>query len=192
MPTTTALRRLTTLAAAAALLAGISAPASAGGFVHLQTIKHWKISAAEDLCMARGEYVDGTYLQFAIGTKPMVIVAIEDPRWDIPEGRYDVAAWVDRAEPRTFSAMAGERFVIWDVPLNEEQITVLSRAATLSVRIGKASYKYDLRGSAEVLNALGRCAGERLAAANPFAGTQSNTYQPDTYQPAVTNPFTGR
>src|SRR5687768_8696313 len=119
--------RFTTLAAAAALFIGLSAPASAADeLVLLGKVGLWQVSADATLCRASLEYEDDAVLTFGINAKGGAGIAIENPQWSIPEGKYQVVSWVDRSKPITFPATASGRAVMWEYPLNDEQFGLLS------------------------------------------------------------------
>jgi hypothetical protein len=180
--------RFTTLAAAAAIFLGLSAPASAADeLVSLGKVGLWQVSADATLCRASLEYEDDAVLTFGINSKGGAGIAIENPKWSIPEGKYQVVSWVDRAKPTTFPATASGRAVIWEYPLNDEQFGLLSNGAVLHARIGRAEVRYRLDGSAAVLRALAGCAAERMRAANPFSGGPAPAEDP--FAETASNPY---
>jgi hypothetical protein len=176
--------RFTTLAAAAALLIGLSAPAMAVEITLLQTIGHWKVRTVDKLCIATGEFKDGTLLEFVINAKGALLVSVDNQNWSIPEGHdYEVVMQVDRAEAKTFRAAANKTYVYWQMPMTEASVNLLSYGRTLRAQIGKVAVTYDLALSEPALKAVFRCAAPHLDAANPF----SNASPPAQSQPA--NPF---
>lgn len=187
-----ALRRIVPLAAAVALLAGISAPAWAvrstlPDMTHIATIGHWEISADATLCNAIGAYQNGTELHFTINAKGGAMIGVVNPNWHIPEGSYEVVTQVDRAPPQTATANAKDDWLVFSFAMNEPTINLLSYGKTMYLTIGRDRYQYDLIRSEAMLKALGACIGPRIKAANPFSDTQTNPYRP-----VVSNPFTGR
>lgn len=133
------------LAAAAAFFLGLSAPASADtNLVPLRTIGHWKISASANLCDASGKFEDGTSLEFTIGSSGVALITVVDPKWRIPTSTYDVVTQVDRASAQTFKATGSGTFVMWQIPLTEESINLLSYGRTLRVTLGQTVVSYDL------------------------------------------------
>jgi hypothetical protein len=178
--------KLSTLAAAAALLVNCSAPVMAGDYVPLRTIGHWQLRASDHVCDASGVFRDGTRLEFAINTKGALIISVVNPKWSIPKGVYDVVMQVDRAEAKTFAAEAHNAAVDWVIPLTEESLNLLSFGRTLYAKVGTQSFQYDLALSEPVIKALSACIGQRMASANPFAAQQSAA-PPAAAPPA--NPF---
>jgi hypothetical protein len=183
------INRFTTLAAAAALSLGFSAPAAAGEMTPIGKVGLWELDADATLCRASLEYEDDAFLIFGINTKGGATVVIANPKWDIPEGTYQVVSWVDRGSPVTFTAKASGRAVIWGYPLNAEQIGILSRGAVLHARIGRAEVHYRLDGSAAMLAALTRCAASRMVEGNPFAGAPSAPAPTDPFAETASNPY---
>jgi hypothetical protein len=192
MPTTfiSARRRITTLAAAA-LLAGISAPVAAassnGEWVSLGKTGGWDITADANVCMGSKSFANGTALYFSINADGRALIMIGNPQWKIPKGSYPITLSVDRVPPVTFDGSAKGTVVSVSWKLAPEEINLVSHGAVLHATVGKAEYHYNLAGSADMLAALGRCAGDRMALANPFSGTQPT----QAYEPAVINPFAG-
>jgi hypothetical protein len=177
--------RFTTLAAAAALFIGLTAPAAAGDdFVSLGSIGPWSLAADATVCRAEAAYKNGTSLDFFINSKGGAHMAVVHPNWNIPSGEYEVEVWVDRATATRFTAKATEGWVLWHFPLIERNVNLLSYGRTLYVKIGGQSYQYDLTRSKAMLEELARCAAARMTASNPFAGSP-----PPATAPASSNPF---
>jgi hypothetical protein len=175
--------RFTTLAAAAFCLS-LSAPASAGDFRPVTTVGGWSITADESTCIAKGQYDNGTSLAFVINASGQASISIENLKWRIPEGDYEVLVQVDRSAANRFKAAATGPWVFFNIQLVEHNINLLSQGRKLFVTVGQWVYEYQLVGSAAMLRGLGECAGQRMAAApNPFAGAESI--------PASSNPFAG-
>jgi hypothetical protein len=163
--------RFTTLAAAAALFLGLSAPASAGDMAPIGTIGHWQITANETLCKAHGEYQDGTNLEFAINAKGGLSISIGNNAWAIPEGKYEITMQVDRTAPTDHAARAKANYVVWFASLDEATVNRLSYGNALHVKVGYQAFHYKLARSEAVMKALVQCAAPRMAAANPFAAS---------------------
>jgi hypothetical protein len=181
--------RFTTLAAAAALFIGLSAPAAADDYVTVATVGTWTILADETLCKAQSEYEDGSTLTFGINAKGGAALSIDDPKWSIPEGEFPVVAWVDRIERRTFTATAKDTWIVFGFALNEGSIAALSNGAVLNLEVGRSTYRYRLTRSAEMLRALGACAAERMPKANPFAGSPSSGGAANPFAETASNPY---
>lgn len=171
------------LAAAAALSLGFSAPAAAGDFRPVTTVGGWSITANENTCIAKGQYDNGTSLAFVVNTDGQASISIENLKWRIPEGDYEVLVQVDRSPTNRFRAAATGPWIFFKIQLVEHNINLLSQGRKLFVTVGQWVYEYQLVGSAAMLRGLGECAGARMASANPFAGTRSI--------PASSNPFAG-
>jgi len=175
--------KLSTLAAAAALLVNCSAPVMADSWTPFGTIGHWHLTASDKSCRARAEYQNGTYLSFALNGFGAAMISIENPGWHIPEGSYEVVTQVDRTAPEKVKATAQGDFLLFQFYFNEPTMNLLSYGRTLSVTVGTQSYQYNLVQSEAVLKALVKCVAPRLEAANPFAGQQSAA------PPPAANPF---
>jgi hypothetical protein len=182
--------RLLPLAAAAALFLGFSSPAAAETKV-LQKIGHWTIKAADGFCDASGLFQDGTLLEFTINAKRALMVSVVNPKWSIPEGRYQVEMQVDRSDLETFEAKANKTSVIWVIPTNEQSFNLLSHGRTLRARIEQTIVSYDLTYSESVVKALGQCAAPMMASANPFAGSPpaATSKTPPASTETPSNPF---
>lgn len=181
--------KLSTLAAAAALLVNCSAPAMAGDWTLQGAVGPWQMETTDKVCKARTAYKNGTQLHFAINANGAAIIGITNPDWKIPKGSYDVVMQVDRAVPATVSATAKDHYLLFQVEFDEPTINLLSYGRTLFVTVGQQSYQYDLTMSEAMLKALAKCAAPLMAsgnpfaqsaappAANPFAETRSNPYR---------------
>jgi hypothetical protein len=185
------MKSLLPLAAAAALFLGVVGPARAAAeWTPLGKIGHWKIQATEKLCEASGAFRDGNLLEFTIGSSGVAIITVVDPKWRIPEGDYEIVTQVDRAPPQTFTASGKKSWVMWAIPLTEENINLLSYGRTLKVTLGQTVVSYDLALSEAAWKAVAKCAAPKMAASNPFSGTPPSA-SPGT--PASTdtpsNPF---
>lgn len=134
-------------------------------------VGHWQISADETLCKARGVYADGTSLDFYMNNQGGMWIGIENPKWAVPEGDYQVTMQVDRAAPTTHNAKGNGNFVMWFAMVEEPIINLLSYGRDLYAQIGAQTYHYQLVRSEAMLRALGQCAAPHIAAANPFSGS---------------------
>jgi hypothetical protein len=182
--------RFTTLAAAAALFACLPGLASAADVRFLGRVGPWKIAADDKMCHASLQYEDDGFLFFSVSSDGRATVGVGHPKWDIPDGTYKVNAWVDRGSPVQFKADASKSVVIWGWRLDAEQVGILSRGAVFHATIGRAEIHYRLDGSAAMLQALTRCAAERMVSANPFAGSRSDDAPSSNPFPETTsNPY---
>jgi hypothetical protein len=189
----TALVALLASLSAPVLLAGAepaSAASSNGEWASLGNAGGWRIDANDVVCMSTRAFQNGTNLHFIIAANEHAGIMISNDRWAIPEGNYPVTLSVDRTPPVVFPGKADRTIVSVSWKLSADEINLVSYGATLHVTVGRTQYHYSLAGSADMLASLGRCAGDRMALANPFSGTQPTTpTQP--YQPAIINPFAG-
>lgn len=182
--------RFTTLAAAATLFLGLSGPsAAAGNTTLIEIVGHWKIQAAGALCEAVGEFDDGTTLSFLINSHGALMVAVINPNWRIPAGKYEVVMSVDRAEPGTFRASADGDYVYWQVPATEATLNLFSYGRALRAKIGQAYVSYDLRRSEAAIRALARCAAPRQETSNPFAGSRPPAADDNPFAETASNPY---
>lgn len=194
-----ALRRIAPLAAAVALLAGVSAPASATPLSVLGTAGGWRIKGNHEACVGdRTSSQNGTTLAFAVYASGNAAIVIQNRIWDIPSGTYPVTVSIDRALPSTFqtSFYAEERALILNWAISADEVRRISNGSVFYAQVGAANYQYSLSGSAEMLRAVLNCAGMLSRAANPQAGAPSANPFADTqanpYTPVVSNPFAGR
>jgi hypothetical protein len=186
----TARRRFSTLAAVT-LLAGASGKAEAASsddWVDLGKAGGWDITADASVCMGSKSFANGTTLYFSINADGRALIMIGNPQWKIPKGSYPITLSVDRVPPVTFDGSAKGTVVSVSWKLAPEEINLVSHGAVLYATVGKAEYHYNLAGSADMLAALGRCAGDRMALQKPFSGTQPAT---PAYQPTIIKPFAG-
>jgi hypothetical protein len=193
------MKSLPTLAAAAALFtgftvfSGFSSPASAavGEMEPYGTVGHWQINGNEKVCRAHSDFQNGTTLSFYINVSGGLSIAIKNPKWEIPNGDYEVSAQVDRTTPGRMTATAYGKLVFFGLSGTEADFNLLSYGRVLYVTIGQQVYQYELYRSEAMLKALGRCATTRAASANPFAGSPpaavSKTPPASTETPS--NPF---
>jgi hypothetical protein len=185
------MKSLLPLAAAAAIFCGLSAPAAADDWTSLNKIGHWQIRSSERLCEASGVFRDGSLLEFTIGSSGVAIITVQDPKWRIPQGDYEIVTQVDRAPAQTFTATGSGTWVMWKIPLTEESINLLSYGRTLRITLGQMVISYDLALSEAAWKAVAKCAAPKMAAANPFSGSPpaaaSKTPPASTETPS--NPF---
>lgn len=188
------MKSLLPLAAAAALFtgftvfAGFSAPATAGEMTSRGTVGPWEMTGGDKSCMARKADKNGTHLSFAINAHGEAMIAIENPNWKIPKGKYEVVTQVDRTEAQRVGAEAEDFFLIFGFHLNEPTLNLLSYGRTLSVTVGTQTYQYELTRTEAMLKALGQCAAPFMAAANPFAGSPPAARTPASTE-TPSNPF---
>jgi hypothetical protein len=164
--------KLSTLAAVAALLAFCLPEARAEDMAPMEfigAVGQWRINANDKLCQAKALYADDTVLEFVINSRGAAFISIENPKWTIPKGDYEIFWWVDRAPVTTHTAAGRNTWLWWQFPLNEESINLLSYGRTLYVMAGQQSYRYELVRSEAMLKSLLSCAGPRMATGNPFA-----------------------
>jgi len=194
--------RLSTLAAAAALLVNCSAPVMAE-MAHLRTIGHWEITANDKVCNATGPFRDGTSLEIAFNAKGALMIDVVNPRWSINKrDDYLVVMQVDRAEAQYFPASGHNDRVWWQIPPTEASINLLSYGRTLRAQIGSANLTFDLALSEPVIKSLIQCIAPRMAVANPFASqpptaasktppasTLSPGFEPVPYAETPSNPY---
>jgi hypothetical protein len=173
--------KLSALAVAAALLVNLM-PEARADWTPLNKIGHWQIRSGAGVCDASGVFADGTRLEFSINEHRVALVSVVDPKWSIPEGIYEIVMQVDRAPPQPLKAKGKGAWVMWDIPLTEESINLLSYGRTLRVTLGQTVVSYDLALSEAAWKAVAKCAAPMLEAANPFAGQQSAA-------PPASNPF---
>jgi hypothetical protein len=189
-PLLTPTRRLSfrTLAAAAALLAGLTtAQAAEPDWTDLGHVEGWNISATSYVCLGQARYKNGTELGFAIGRNGKAIITISKMGWTIPEGNYPVTVAIDRAKPVAVTGQAEGAVVSVDWEVTEDMVNLISNGAILYATVGQQQFRYDLGGSRQMLQALLSCVRKRVQAANPFAG---QTQQPRRETPAAaSNPF---
>lgn len=165
------MKSLPTLAAAAALFLGFSAPASASGEpVKYATVRNWEIYSNGTYCTANAKYENGSSLQFNFDTEGRANIAIWNSRWKIPKGTYQVVVAVDRTPPKTFRAEADGYYVMMPWELNEEQINIMSNGVVFRATVGRELYEYSLAGSREMMHSLGRCVADLSpSSADPFS-----------------------
>ena len=177
---------LTTLAAAAALMIGFSAPTSAAPaerkWTDLGAVHNWRIIADADLCLGISDYSNGTLLRFGFNVSGAAFISVINSEWRIPEGEYEVMVAIDRIPPQRYRAKAEGKWVTWGYPTDEPALSALSNGTLLTVTIGQTTYRYALSGSRDVLETLRRCISARMAATNPFAA-------PPAASPSPANPF---
>jgi hypothetical protein len=175
--------RFTTLAATAALFIGLSGSAAAADPVKIGTAAGWTIYSGSDSCAGGREFANGTALSFVVGSSGVGAIVISNPKWNIPDGDYSVFASVDRTTPHKFPAKAEGKHVVLIWNINQDEINILSNGAIFRATVGQVDVAYPLTGSAEMLQAVGRCAVSRLSVSNPFA----NAAPPASTTPS--NPF---
>jgi hypothetical protein len=183
--------RFTTLAAAAALFIGLSAPAAAD-MTSLGAVGPWQIAADAEVCQAVAPYKNGTQLYFFINANGALVLGVARPNWAIPAGNYQVSVGVDTTERRSHTAKAADGWIVWEIAASQDNFNLLSYGRTLYVTVGQQSYQYDLTRSEAMLKALGRCASERFVSANPFAGTPATREQSEQANPfaeTASNPY---
>jgi hypothetical protein len=165
--------RFTILAAATALFIGLSAPAAAAeDMAQIGTVGPWTVWANTTRCKAMALYANGTFLMFWLNTKAQASISIINPEWKIQNCKYNVVAQVDKFDPVTFTATAGDGYVEFPIRLNESDVNRLSYGMTLYVTVGAFRYAYHLDRSEGMLKALTACTAERrITSVNPFNGT---------------------
>lgn len=182
--------KLSTLAAAAALFACWLPDARADTLI--TTIHHWKVTDSRELslCRARGDYADGNYLDFYINKVGALSIALTNPKWNIPAGKYSVVSWIDRVSPTTFHAESEDNFVMWHPVLDDNAVGLISNGRTMYIRVGSETYSYDLAWSGQMLKAVAACAAKYMDAANPFAGQPSASAPPaNPFAETTSNPY---
>jgi hypothetical protein len=185
------MKSLLPLAAAAAFSLGVYGQARADDWTSLSKIGHWQIRSAPGVCDASGVFADGTRLEFSINDHQVALISVVDPKWRIPEGIYEIVMQVDRALPQSLKAKGHEAWVMWDIPLTEESINLLSYGRTLRVTLGQEVRSYDLALSEAAWKAVAKCAAPMMAAANPFAGSPpaAASAPPPASTDTPSNPF---
>jgi hypothetical protein len=173
------------LAAAAALSLGFSAPAGAE-LTPIGAVGPWKILADAGLCQAGATYKNGTQLSFFINTKAELWVSVSSDGWVIPAGDYVVETQVDRSQRAKHPAKVIDNWVLWQIAMADHNLNLLSYGRTLYLTVGSQEYQYDLTRSEAMLKALAKCAAERAAAANPFAGS---TPPANPFAETASNPY---
>jgi hypothetical protein len=184
--------KLPTLAAAAALLVNCAAPVLARSDITvIEKIGHWTIQADATRCEAVGAFEDDSSLSFLIDSRGVAVVGVGNRNWRIPNGEYEVEMRVDRAEQRTFRAMAEGHWVAWQVPFTEATLNLLSYGRAFRAKIGTAYVSYDLTRSEAAIKALVKCAVPRLATDNPFAGQSPQASAPpaNPFAETPSNPY---
>lgn len=181
------MKLLPTLAAAAALLAGVSGSALAD-WVPYGKVGGWQVSSGEQFegCVASGDYENGTTLSFYINVSGGLSISVSHEKWNIPEGGYEVQAQVDRTKPGRMSAYGKGTWVMFNLQGSESDFNLLRYGRVLYVTVGAQSYEYNLVRSEAMLKALGQCAASRATSANPFSGAGSN---PPASTETPSNPF---
>lgn len=133
----------------------------------------WEVLFDRRLCMASATYThNDTVLSFGVTAGGIASIAILNPKWNIPEGKYEIRSAIDGGVPANFTANANNQIVSWSFTLGENNISLLSKGTTLHVYIGDTEYGYGLAGSAAMLSTLVQCASKIAADANPFNGQQ--------------------
>jgi len=183
------MKSLLPLTAAAALFFGFYGEArAADGWTPLSKIGHWQIRHSSKVCDASGVFADGTRLEFSINANQVGLITVVDPKWSIPKGDYDVVTQVDRAPSSKVEAHGEDSWVMWQIPLTEASINLLSYGRTLYLKVGQQTVSYDLALTEAVWKALAKCAAPMMAAANPFAGSPPRTETPASTE-TPSNPF---
>jgi hypothetical protein len=163
--------RFTTLAAAAAIFLGFSAPAAAAGS---PTKSHgaaggWEIVSDSAGCAGSKVFANDTGLTFIFMFDGSTAISIGSEKWNIPKGEYPVTAAVDRAPTSKFRGHAGGRFVVLPWNMTADEANLIAYGAVLRVKIGSSEYAYRLDGSAAMLRGLVDCINRERQEANPFA-----------------------
>jgi hypothetical protein len=185
------MKSLLPLAAAAALFLGVVGSARASDMEPYGTVGHWQINGNDKVCRAHSDFQNGTTLTFYINVSGGLSISIRNPKWDIPEGKYEVSAQVDRTNPGRMTAAGYGTVVFFGLVGSESDFNLLSYGRMLYVTVGAQVYQYELYRSEAMLKALGRCAATRTAAANPYAGPQANAPQspPNPFPETASNPY---
>jgi hypothetical protein len=152
-----------TLAAAAILFIGLSAPAAAGDYVSLGQVGDWNVYASHELCISSKDFTNDTELSFGIFTDGQAVVQVGNTQWNIPKVTFTVVSSIDRTKPVTLNAVGEGMFVTWNWQLDVDEINLMSNGMVLFAKIGAAEYSYRLDGSAAMFQALVRCAVERTS-----------------------------
>jgi hypothetical protein len=183
--------KLSTLAAAAALLVNCSAPVMAAGVaVPIGKVGGWDISRSPTWCSGQGEFANGTFLTFNIATTGAATINISSGNWDIPKGDYPVVVSIDRMPPVTFTGEADGVVIRMGWKLTPDEINLFSNGAVFRAKVGRASYEYGLNDSAGMLRAVIKCVSDLKDVANPFAGQPSASAPPTNPFPETTsNPY---
>jgi hypothetical protein len=185
--------RFTTLAAAAAIFLGLSAPAAADPLSVLGSAGGWRIKGNHEACVGDRWFAEnGTTLAFAVYVSGSAAILIQNRLWDIPAGTYPVTVSIDRGSSATFqtSFYAKEQALVLDWNLTADQISVVAGGSVFYAKVGFANYQYSLSGSAEMLRAVMDCVGGLRRAANPFAGAPSAAAEPaNPFAETASNPY---
>jgi hypothetical protein len=185
------INRFTTLAAAAALFIGLSGSAAVADQVKIGTAAGWSIYSDGVSCAGGREFANGTALSFVVGASGMGAIVISNSKWNIPDGDYSVVASVDRTKPAKFPAKAEGKHVVLIWIISQDEINIVSNGAVFRATVGQVEVAYPLNGSAEMLQAVGRCAVSRLSVSNPFANAAppASTTPPNPFAETPSNPY---
>ena len=121
-------------------------------------------------CVIRRDFPNGIELSLARSPEGLFFLGLKDAAWSLPKGN-EAKAWVaiDGGAARTETAMviAGNTVLFTFWPQDAATYSALLDNATrltiadLSVAPQPAEWAFDLTGTHEALDALGRCLAER-------------------------------
>ena len=69
------------------------------------------------------------------------MVSVVNPKWSIPEGRYQVEMQVDWSRSETFEARRTTDYVIWTIPTDERSSVRCRHGRTLRAKIEQPSFR---------------------------------------------------
>lgn len=167
------------LLAACAVLALTGVARGDGPIKEYATTGNWRIQSDSDSCYATTTYPSIHHsVTFAVTANGSSVVFINNQKWKIPKGEYEIMSAVDGGIPAKFTGLSEDSIVSWKFDLSENNINTLSKGSILHVYIGGVDYKYSLEGSSSMLVALIRCTATLAVSANPFAGQPSPSAAP--------------